>query len=79
MFADQLPKREYDGAVYGIKFDINEAGFYDYRTNILKAKFVSSFFMEAHYYDPVDKTVKFSLRKSLIPRPMDSYKIILSD
>ncbi|HDS01555.1 MAG TPA: hypothetical protein ENO22_03835 [candidate division Zixibacteria bacterium] len=79
MFAEQLPEHEYDGAVCGIKFDINEAGFYDYRTNILEAKFVSSFFPEAPYYDPVNKTVKFSLRKPLIPKSLESYKIILSD
>ena len=79
MFADQLPELEYNGAVYGIRFDINEAGFYDYRTNILEAKFVSTFFPEAPYYDPVNKAVKFSLRKSLIPKSLDSYQIILSD
>ncbi|MBD3217368.1 MAG: hypothetical protein GF310_03765, partial [candidate division Zixibacteria bacterium] len=67
MFEEHLPEGEYDGACYGVKYDMNECGFYDYRTNTLKAKFVSTFFPQKVYFDTVNKTVRFSLKKSLLP------------
>jgi hypothetical protein len=79
MFEEHLPESEYNSACYGVRFDMNECGFYDYRTNTLKAKLVSSFFPEKKYFDAENKTIRFSLKKSYLPESISNYRISLLD
>jgi hypothetical protein len=79
MFEEHLPESEYNSACYGVRFDMNECGFYDYRMNMLKAKLMSSFFPEKKYFDAENKTIRFSLKKSYLPESISNYRINLLD
>ncbi len=79
MFEEHLPGSEYNDACYGVKFDMNECGFYDYRTNTLKAKFVSTFFPQKEYFNAENKTIRFGLKKSYLPKSIANYRITLMD
>ena len=49
MFAEQHPGREYRGEAMGLLISAREAGLYDYRTNVLVAKYVTAFQGEEGY------------------------------
>lgn len=58
--------RPFEGYRYGIKYDANEAGLYDYATNTLLAKYVSGFAPSDDYYNQTDGTITFKVDRSLL-------------
>lgn len=71
LFAKQAPGETYDGALYGIEFNTEEAGLYVYDTDVLLAKYVSSFDFSPGYWDADSRTLQFGLDKSLLPLGID--------
>ena len=61
-YADQVP---FEGYRYGVRFDANEAGLYDYATNCLLAKYIEAVDPSAEYYDPESHKISFIIKKSL--------------
>jgi len=75
-YKDSIP---FDGYRYGIRFDKNEAGLYDYATNTLLAKYIWSITPSEDYYNKPEKTITFKIKKavfdSILPTPSD-YKLL---
>jgi len=67
LFAKQAPGLPYDGALYGIEFNAEEAGLYAYDTDVLLAKYVHSFDPNPNYWDAKNRVLRFSIDKSLLP------------
>ena len=74
MYIEHLPDREYHGEDYGIKFDINEAGLYNYLTNVLTAKYVEAFSPDESYLDKKSNTVRFRLSRTIIEN-LENFRI----
>jgi hypothetical protein len=66
LFTRHLPHAEYQGERYGIWFTDQEAGVYDYHTNILVAKYVRTFSPGMGYWDPDHQVIRFYLNKDLL-------------
>ena len=78
LFAEQKLQTAYTGEIYGLQFNPDEAGFYNYYTNMLLAKYVSGFSPSADYWNPTDKKITFSLNKSLLEGKIEEYDIKLA-
>ena len=61
MFTEQNINKEYLGEKYGIHFSRQEAGLYNYFTNVLEAKYVYSFFPDKMYFDAEQKNLHFTI------------------
>lgn len=78
MFAEQLPSEPFSGERYGICYDQNEAGLYDYFVNLLTAKFVSMFAPQSSYWNSDERTIRFRISKSLLDKEITHYKLRLA-
>ncbi|MBC8279122.1 MAG: hypothetical protein H8E46_12885 [FCB group bacterium] len=65
LFAEHFPEREYDGETYGIVITKDEAGCYDYRTNVLLCKY-SVFFQGGEGYADSAGVVRFRAVKGIM-------------
>jgi hypothetical protein len=77
LFAEQFPQDDYDKEAYGIIFTPEEVGLYDYRINLLLAKYVQSFNPCDDYWNEKEKMIKFSLEKNKIKGNILDYDIEL--
>ncbi len=63
----------YEGFRYGVRYDQNEIGLYDYATNLLVAKYIWGITPSDDYYDAEAKTISIRFRKSVfeggLPEP----------
>ncbi|HOP07820.1 MAG TPA: hypothetical protein PLF13_11080 [candidate division Zixibacteria bacterium] len=67
LFMEQyLDGRAFPGARYGLRFDRNEAGLYDYATNYLVAKYVFSFSPSDDYINTAGNVIAMRLKKELV-------------
>lgn len=72
LFEEQYQSAEkYSGYQYGIRFDRNEAGVYDYATNSLIAKYIWSLKPSDAYYSEKDGKLYFKFRKDVLPLELD--------
>ncbi|MEA3296656.1 MAG: hypothetical protein U9R56_02195, partial [candidate division Zixibacteria bacterium] len=75
-YRDQLP---FDGYRYGVRFDQNEAGLYDYANNRLLAKYIWGITPSEKYYDADKNLIRIRFRKKLlagaVPAP-DDFKLL---
>ena len=55
-----------DGFRYGVRYDQNEAGLYDYVTNQLLAKYIWGITPSEEYFDADNKTIAVRFRKSIL-------------
>jgi hypothetical protein len=58
-------KVPFDGYRYGVRYDTNEAGLYDYATNVLLAKFIAGVEPSENYYDELNHKISIRIKKSL--------------
>ena len=56
----------FEGYRYGVRFDRNEIGLYDYVTNRLVAKYIWGIDPSDDYYDEATGTVAVKIRKALV-------------
>jgi hypothetical protein len=67
IYDDQYRDKEApSGYRYGIRFDANEAGLYDYATNTLAAKFISGLVPNNDYLSSDSTKLVFRFRRSLL-------------
>lgn len=59
-------KQAFEGYRYGVRYDQNEAGLYDYVTNQLLAKYIWGITPSDQYFDAQKKTISIRFRKSLV-------------
>ncbi|MEW5796158.1 MAG: hypothetical protein AB1772_07330 [Candidatus Zixiibacteriota bacterium] len=59
-------KQAFEGYRFGVRYDRNEAGLYDYATNQLLAKFIMGITPSDDYFDAERKIIKVRFRKSLL-------------
>ncbi len=76
-FAEHLPDAQYDGETYGIQFSTNEVGLYDYHTNNLVAKYVSSFSPSSDYWESEGRIIRFRLEKSILNQGISDFQLRL--
>lgn len=67
MFADQFPDQKYNSQIIGIVFDSLEAGVYDYRTDMLVAKFATGFSEGESIWDTEHRVVRLKVDKRIMP------------
>lgn len=74
LFSELLPSLEYEGSDYGLVFDTNEVGLYDFRTNILKAKYVEAFSPGRgyRYHEPNESMLILRIENDILPHPTDN-------
>ena len=66
MFIEQYRNEiPFEGYRYGVRFDANEAGLYDYATNTLLAKYIAGVDPSEAYINPDSHKVLFRVRKNL--------------
>ncbi len=66
LFEEQYEgKQQFPGFRYGLRFDGNEAGLYDYATNQLIAKYIWGITPSDSYKDDKTKTISFKFKKEL--------------
>ncbi|HEX2896623.1 MAG TPA: hypothetical protein VHP63_01050, partial [candidate division Zixibacteria bacterium] len=69
----------FEGYRYGVRFDVNEAGLYDYATNTLLAKYIAGVNPSPEYYNQESHKINIRIRKSLtngvVPSETD-YKLL---
>ncbi len=61
---------QFEGYRYGIRFDKNEAGLYDYATNTLVAKYIWGITPSDAYYDKQDNKICLKWKKSALNSAM---------
>ena len=67
MFDSQYEgSRAFEGYRYGVRYDQNEAGLYDYATNRLMAKYIWGITPSDEYFDAEHATIRVMFRKDLI-------------
>ncbi len=76
-FAEHVPDVQYDGEVYGIQFSTSEVGLYNYHTNNLAAKYVSSFSPSADYWESEERIIRFRLEKSILGQEISDFQLRL--
>ena len=59
-------KQAFEGFRYGVRYDQNEAGLYDYVTNQLLAKYIWGITPSDQYFDSQQKKISIRFRKSLV-------------
>jgi hypothetical protein len=77
MFAEHLPDMEYHDELYGIQFNPDEVGLYNYITNILEAKYIASFSPDSNYWDSENNMLTFSINKDAFVKSLNEYVINL--
>jgi hypothetical protein len=77
LFADHLPNASYDGESYGIQFSQSEAGLYNYYTDTLVAKYISSFSPSDEYWNPEKRIMRFRLAKSVLSQRVSDLRLKL--
>ncbi len=78
LFYEQFSTGAYRGQKYGLRFNSDEAGLYDYYTDIMIAKYIRSFDPDSHYWSPDSGTVRFTMKKALLPKPIENYDLKFS-
>jgi len=71
LWAEQFPEREYASEIFAIRFNGQEIGVYDYLTNQLVAKYVSSFDENSALLE--DGRIGFRFRESILRDRLDRY------
>jgi hypothetical protein len=67
MFEEQYAdKRPFEGYRFGVRFDANEAGLYDYAANHVLAKYILGITPSDEYFDPDQNKITIRLKKSLV-------------
>ncbi|MEW6050049.1 MAG: hypothetical protein AB1644_03180 [Candidatus Zixiibacteriota bacterium] len=67
LFAEQYgTEQAFDGFRFGVRFDGNEAGLYDYGTNELVAKYIWGITPSDQYFNATDHTLRIRFKKSLL-------------
>ncbi|MCM2271003.1 MAG: hypothetical protein NDJ18_00390 [candidate division Zixibacteria bacterium] len=56
----------FEGYRYGVRFDQNEAGLYDYATNELVAKYIWGINPSADYFDETNRVIRIRFRAELL-------------
>lgn len=74
-FEQQHPDGAYNGEFYGLNFNPQEVGLYDYKTNTLLAKYVLGFTPDQEYFDESSRTLTFLIPKSFFNKDLTSFKI----
>lgn len=78
LLSEQMSGEASNGQIVGIVFDSLEAGVYDYRTDLLLAKFASGFTAGESIWNPVDRVVRFRVDKSVLPVALRGGNLLLS-
>ncbi|HVP06932.1 MAG TPA: hypothetical protein VMS71_03745 [Candidatus Acidoferrum sp.] len=71
--------QQFDGYRYGVRFDTNEAGLYDYGTNELVAKYIWGVTPSEKYFNATDHTVSIRFKRILLEKVVpkdDDYKLL---
>jgi hypothetical protein len=66
------PETEIEGYRYGVRFDQNEVGLYDYATSHLMAKYIWGITPSDDYYDADNNKITVMFRKELLPKEWPS-------
>ncbi len=67
MFEEQYGgKQSFEGYRFGVRFDVNEAGLYDYASNQLIAKFILGISLSDDYFDAEKNTVTVQFKRDLL-------------
>ena len=67
MFEEQYTdKRPFEGYRFGVRFDANEAGLYDYAANLVLAKYILGITPSDEYYDFDQNKITIRFNKSLV-------------
>lgn len=81
MFEQQYEgKVPFEGYRYGLRFDQNESGLYDYATSRLVAKYIWGITPSEAYYDRSANRITVSIRRSLVGKAVPSegnFKLLL--
>jgi len=77
LFTDHLPNAHYDGEIYGIQFSDSEAGLYNYYTDNLVAKYISSFSPSNEYWNSEERIMRFRLEKSVFNQKISDFQLRL--
>ena len=77
LFAEHLPNARYDGEIYGLQFSADEAGLYNYYTDTLVAKYISSFSPSNEYWNSEERVMRFRLEKSVLNQKISDFQIRL--
>ncbi|MBU0983338.1 MAG: hypothetical protein KKA42_05680, partial [candidate division Zixibacteria bacterium] len=59
-----------EGYRYGVQFDQNEAGLYDYATNQLLAKYIWGITPSPDYFDAEKGTVRICFKKDILKKTL---------
>jgi hypothetical protein len=70
LFAERFPGREFRGEVGAVIFSDREVGYYDFETDILKAKYVYDFRPDPGFV-PEGNRVMFRIRREVLPKNLD--------
>jgi len=75
-YENEIP---YEGYRYGVRYDVNEAGLYDYAANMLLAKYIAAVDPSKDYYNAQNHKITVRIRKNLtngvLPSETD-YKLL---
>ncbi|MBD3403101.1 hypothetical protein GF420_09420 [candidate division GN15 bacterium] len=80
LFDEHFPqKMPFAGYRYGVRFDRNEAGLYDYGTNQLMAKYIWGITPSEEYLDEESQTIRIRFKKNIVegtlPEEDDYYRL----
>ena len=67
LFTEQFPDREYSRELMAAVIAPEEIGFYDFRTDLLRAKYVESFCPELSLVTESGGPMRFKIRGDLLP------------
>ncbi|MEA1979446.1 MAG: hypothetical protein U9N54_00530 [candidate division Zixibacteria bacterium] len=68
LFEEQYSRRQlFEGFRFGVRYDQNEAGLYDYGTNHLLAKYIWGISPSDKYFDKEKRVVNIKMKKILFP------------
>jgi hypothetical protein len=67
LFAERLPGRAFDGETGAVIFYAREAGYYDFATDVLAAKYVHDFRPDPAYLVDEGRRVVFRLDRRTLP------------
>ena len=80
MFEEQYPQEfVFEGFRFGVRYDQNEVGLYDYATNYLMAKYIWGISPSEEYYDSTQNQISVRFRKELFNGQLpsgDSFKLL---
>lgn len=75
LFEEQYRGSEpFEGYRFGVRFDSNEAGVYDYATNTLLAKYIFGISPSPDYYNEADNRITLRFHRSLVDNKEPSEK-----